>query len=102
MRNYFLIILFFFSTSFSAYSQADTTKINPYRLSIVLVSGASVLAGSYIYVQNSWWSDQSTSFHFDDGSDLRYARNIDKGGHFFGGVLVADLFHSNLKYFVLQ
>ena len=43
MRNYFLIILFFFSTSFSAYSQADTTKINPYRLGIVLASGASVL-----------------------------------------------------------
>ena len=39
-----------------------------------------------------------TSFHFDDGSDLRYARNIDKGGHFFGGVLVADLFHSNFKW----
>ena len=57
-----------------------------------------MLGGSYIYVQNSWWSDQSTSFHFDDGTDLRYARNIDKGGHFFGGVLVADLFHSNLKW----
>ena len=61
MRSYFLIILFFFSTSFSAYSQADTSKINPYRLGIVLASGASVLVGSYIYVQNSWWSDQSTS-----------------------------------------
>ena len=61
-------------------------------------SGASVLGGSYIYVQNSWWSDQSTEFHFDDGSDLRYAKNIDKGGHFFGGILVSDFFHSNLKW----
>ena len=33
-------------------------------------SAASVLAGSYVYVQKSWWSDIATDFHFDDGSDL--------------------------------
>ena len=71
MRNYFLLILFAFSSTFSAYSQADSSRVNPYRLGIVLASGASVLGGSYIYVQNSWWSDQSTAFHFDDGTDLR-------------------------------
>ena len=64
MRNYFLIILFFLNTSFSAYSQVDTTKINPYRLGIVLASGASVFGGSYIYIQNSWWSDQAITFFF--------------------------------------
>ena len=67
MRNYFLVILLFFSTSSSAYSQNDTSKINTYKFGIVVASGVSVLAGSYIYVQNSWWSDQSRSFHFDDG-----------------------------------
>ena len=97
MRNNFLLILFVLSSNFSAYSQTDSSQVNPYKLGIVLASGASVLGGSYIYVQNSWWSEQSTTFHFDDGTDLRYARNIDKGGHFFGGVLVADFFHSNLK-----
>ena len=98
MRNYFLLILFLLSINFHAYSQADSSQVNPYRLGVVLASGASVLGGSYIYVQNSWWSEQSTAFHFDDGTDLRYAKNIDKGGHFFGGVLVADFFHSNLKW----
>ena len=98
MRYYFLIILYFFSSSSEAISRLDTNEINPLRLGVVLASGVTVLGGSYIYIQNSWWSDQSTSFHFDDGSDLRYARNIDKGGHFFGGVIVADLFHSNLKW----
>lgn len=95
------LLLFFISLFLvvkPVYPQADSTDINPYKLALVLSSGASVLAGSYIYVQNSWWSDQSTSFHFDDGTDLRYAKNIDKGGHFFGGVLVADLFYSNLKW----
>lgn len=91
----FLVSLFMISKS---YSQIDSTKANPYKLALVLSSGASVLVGSYFYVQNSWWSEQSTAFHFDDGTDLRYAKNIDKGGHFFGGVLVADLFHSNLKW----
>ena len=98
MRYCFLVIFCFFSISSKANSRLDTTEMNPLKLGVVLVSGVSVLGGSYIYVQNSWWSDQSTSFHFDDGTDLRYARNIDKGGHFFGGVLVADLFHSNLKW----
>ena len=58
----------------------------------------SVLAGSYIYVQKSWWSDIASDFHFDDGSDLRYALNVDKGGHFFGGILVADLFQGSLQW----
>ena len=98
MRFYFIIIFYFFSISSKANFRLDTTETNPLKLGVVLVSGVSVLGGSYIYVQNSWWSDQSTSFHFDDGTDLRYARNIDKGGHFFGGILVADLFHSNLKW----
>ncbi len=98
MSKYFLIYLLSFLVVKSSFAQSDTSKVNPYKLALVLGSGASVLGGSYIYVQNSWWSDQSTDFHFDDGSDLRYAKNIDKGGHFFGGVLVSDFFNSNLKW----
>lgn len=45
-----------------------------------------------------WWSDQVTAFHFDKGRDLEYAKNIDKGGHFFGGVLVADVTQWSLKW----
>ena len=93
-----LVLVLSMSIVNNSYSQIDSTKVNPYKLALVLTSGTSVLAGSYIYVKNSWWSDQSTSFHFDDGTDLRYAKNIDKGGHFLGGILVADLFHSNLKW----
>ena len=98
MPKYFLIYLLSFLVVKSSFAQSDTSKVNPYKLALVLGSGISVLGGSYIYVQNSWWSDQSTDFHFDDGSDLRYAKNIDKGGHFFGGVLVSDFFNSNLKW----
>ena len=76
-------------------AQNDSTFIHKGRLVLVTSSAASVLAGSYVYVQKSWWSHIATNFHFDDGSDLRYALNVDKAGHFFGGVLVADMFHES-------
>ena len=72
--------------------QTDSISVKKGRLALVATGSVSVLAGSYIYVQKSWWSDIASDFHFDDGSDLRYALNVDKGGHFFGGILVADLF----------
>ena len=77
-------------------AQNDSTSIHTGRLVLVGSSAASVLAGSYVYVQKSWWSDIATEFHFDDGSDLRYALNVDKAGHFFGGFLVADMFQGSL------
>jgi VanZ family protein len=98
MRTFFLSFFCVFSLNSSIYAQQDTSSINRGRLAITGGSALAVLGGSYAYIQNSWWSDQSSSFHFDDGSDLRYAKNIDKGGHFFGGILVADLFQSSLKW----
>ena len=68
MKLFFYLIIFLSSYT-PTYSKLDSSKVNPHKLSVVLSSGMAVLAGSYIYVQNSWWSDQSTSFHFDDGSD---------------------------------
>ena len=91
MRTFFLAILSSIIVISSCYGQQDTSSVNYGRLSLTAVSAVAVLGGSYIYIQNAWWSDQSSEFHFDDGSDLRYAKNIDKGGHFFGGILVADL-----------
>ena len=40
------------------------------------------------YLENTWWKDQSQNFHFDNGADLRYALNVDKAGHFIGGLIV--------------
>ena len=80
------------------HSQNDSTSVNKGRLVLVSSGAASVLAGSYLYVQKSWWSDIATDFHFDDGSDLRYALNVDKAGHFFGGILVAEMFQGSLQW----
>ena len=98
MRFKILVLSLVFLCFKSTHAQTDSLQIKPLRLAIVSSSTLAVLGGSYIYVKNAWWSENATSFHFDDGSDLRYAKNIDKGGHFFGGILVADLFQSSLKW----
>lgn len=98
MRTLFISLLYSFFLVSSSFGQQDTSKVNYGRLSITGGSALAVLGGSYAYINNAWWSDQSNDFHFDDGSDLRYAKNIDKGGHFFGGILVADLFQSSLEW----
>ena len=90
------LILFLFLSFNTCYAQTDTLK--PTRLAIVGLANSSVMIGSYAYVKNSWWSDNAEDFHFDDGSDLRYAKNVDKASHFMGGLIVADIFTSSLKW----
>jgi len=79
-------------------AQTDTLKINKKRVLLVGSSLAVGLGGSYWYIQNSWWSDKQIPFHFDDGSDLTYALNVDKIGHFMGGLESADVFSSSMKW----
>ena len=79
-------------------AQNDSLRINKKRIFIVGSSLAIGLSASYWYAQNSWWSDKQIPFHFDDGSDLTYALNVDKFGHFIGGLLSADLFASSMKW----
>ncbi|MBU4486365.1 MAG: YfiM family protein [Candidatus Delongbacteria bacterium] len=49
-------------------------------------------------VKNAWWSGESVPFHFDTGADLKYAKNLDKAGHFFGGYLVQDMYYNSLTW----
>ena len=79
-------------------AQIDTIKVNKKRVLIVSSSLGAALGGSYWYIQNSWWSDKQTSFHFDKGADLTYALNVDKVGHFMGGLEAADIFSSSMRW----
>ena len=72
--------------------------MNNKRFFIAGSSIALALAGSYWYIENSWWSDKQIPFHFDDGSDLIYALNVDKLGHFMGGLQAADIFTSSMRW----
>lgn len=85
---------------------ADTFNLKRF----LIVSGATSLsfAGSFIYLNNSWWSDKKNSFHFDGGKSLKhmfilkrdgkYAKNLDKAGHFLGGIITSDLTSSSLSW----
>lgn len=73
-------------------------SINKVRVSVVSSALSLAVYGSYYYIENAWWSEQQQSFHFDDGADLRYALNVDKIGHFMGGMQSADVFSSSMRW----
>ena len=79
-------------------AQIDTIKVNKKRFLIAGSSLGAALGGSYWYIQNSWWSEKQTEFYFDNGADLTYALNVDKVGHFMGGLEAADVFSSSMKW----
>jgi hypothetical protein len=63
--------------------------INCGRLAIL---GGGLLTAGVIhqfYVQNAWWKGYRGPFHFRE--DLHYARNVDKVGHFYAGMLTSYL-----------
>ncbi len=100
-KSLFLIWLFVFLFQ-NIFAQNDSLKLNKKRVILVGSSLAAALGGSYWYIQKSWWSDKQVSFHFDDGMDLTYALNVDKVGHFMGGLQSADLFYSSMKWAGMQ
>lgn len=100
-KSLFLLVIFFVSSQ-NIFGQSDSLKVNKKRVFIVGSSLAGALGGSYLYVQNSWWSEKQEPFHFDDGADLTYALNVDKVGHFMGGLEAADVFSSSMKWAGMQ
>jgi hypothetical protein len=94
-----LFLLLFLSLSISSvFSQQEVKKIKKGRMLVVSSSLAAALGGSYMYVENSWWADKQTAFHFDDGADLTYALNVDKAGHFMGGLQASDVFSKSMQW----
>ena len=73
-------------------------KVNTKKLALVLGASSLTLGASYIYVQNVWWKNNVQEFHFDEGADYKYAKNIDKCAHVFGGLISAELVHDALKW----
>ncbi len=72
--------------------------VNWWKIGGVTTVSLSTLAASYVYLQTTWWSDRQKSFHFDKGQDLKYALNIDKLGHFYGGAIATDMFYGGLRW----
>ncbi|MFO7810825.1 MAG: DUF2279 domain-containing protein [Candidatus Delongbacteria bacterium] len=79
-------------------ASADSTKIDCPKLAVSASATLLAMGASYYVMQNNWWSDESVGFHFDDGMDLRYAKNLDKVAHFYGGYVAQDLYYRSLRW----
>lgn len=79
-----------------SFSATDSTRIHPYRLAAMSAVTAGYIGGIYVKLKNTWWSDQTRPFHAV--TDFDYARNIDKMGHFYGGIVHADLIATGLRW----
>ena len=100
MNIRFLLILLVLNFIFnpSDANMLDTNSVDKKKVTLVASSLALYFGASYYYVQNAWWDDISNDFHFDLGNDLVYALNVDKAGHFLGGVYASDLFSSSFRW----
>lgn len=76
----------------------DSTKVSYLKLSVVGSTAAVASGASYFVMKNAWWSENSTDFHFDTGADLKYAKNVDKAAHFYGGYIAQDLYYRSLTW----
>ena len=66
---------------------------------MILSSGVVLTMGiGYSILENVWWNEAPVDFHFDNGPDLRYAKNLDKAGHFLGGLLASEAMCSALLW----
>ena len=99
MKIKFLFLSFFLiGFSSKAKQTLKNDSIKKGRIVIVSSSLGLVLGGSYLYIENSWWSEKQTAFHFDNGSDKVYALNVDKAGHFMGGLQAAEVFSESMHW----
>lgn len=95
---FFATFLIFSIVSSGAKNPLHADSIRKGRVVLVSSSLAIALGVSYYYVENAWWNQNQVAFHFDDGSDKVYALNVDKAGHFLGGLHAADLFTSSMLW----
>ncbi|CCG98675.1 hypothetical protein FAES_0664 [Fibrella aestuarina BUZ 2] len=83
----------------ATYLATDSTAVTQ-RKRRQLLGGTTVLAlgATYVYLENKWWREGYTRFHFDNGRDFRYASNVDKLGHLLGGVFTADAYYAGFSW----
>lgn len=76
----------------------SNSGIVKWKFYTVLGSTASSLGVAYYHLNNIWWKDNTVDFHVDHDIDYRYAKNIDKLGHFLGGNITAELLQGQLEW----
>ncbi len=77
------------TTNDSILTETKRKKFAPYSVGAISLG---CIGGVYLYVNQVWWKDDIQKFHFDWSRDYRYANNLDKMGHFMGGLITADAY----------
>ncbi len=89
------IILILFLCTFLHAQQQDSVEyeIKPARLAIVGGSIVASYTAFYLaYLKEGWWA-KAEPMHFEPlDSDMNYAHNLDKFGHFYTGIVFGELF----------
>jgi hypothetical protein len=114
LKNYLVLFLLYigFSNALSAQVAApslsskniNTTKVDSnvgvvtWKLLTAVGTTASSLGVTYYHLNNIWWKNNTVDFHIDHDIDYRYAKNIDKLGHFLGGNITAELLQGQLEW----
>jgi len=82
----------------SSHASVDTTA-HLHMGRLIGVTGLSSVSfiGSYVFVfQSSWWSGPRYDFHY--ANDFDYAKNVDKLGHFYGGIMLGEGFYDGFRW----
>lgn len=71
-------------------------EINTTKLYIVCGALLGTMTGMQIYQNNGWWKGYKEPFHFQE--DLVYSLNVDKFGHFEGGIALGYVISKSLQW----
>lgn len=69
------------------------------KLRLGAVAGLTAVsfgASYFLVLKNDWWNNSEGGFHF--ANDFDYAKNLDKGGHFFAGVALGEFFYEGYHW----
>lgn len=73
-----------------------SSNINYSRMALVGGTSLAFLGGFYYRMKTAWWNNGTGRFHFSYGD--KYAKNLDKLGHFYGAILFTEGFGLGLKW----
>ncbi len=89
-----LILILFLNFSFA--QVRDTSKVNTFRLGLVIGASAVILTLAHLQQYSSWWKGELTKFHFKD--DFNQVLQADKLGHAYFSYLISDLLGRSLQW----
>ena len=93
-----LRILLFCILPLAVSAQQDSLRLRRGKAIAIGGTTAGMMGGLWWYLQNTWWAEDARGFRIDFDRDLRYANNLDKMGHYVGGIMTADLYYDAFRW----